>query len=253
MDRWAVQVLSNHPDNFLDSGWAVRFDDDRVGRAGRPLADCLDPAKDATLVLKSKELIPRLPPEYKLGLRLGSYYVLPPTPERCSFAVRSRGAPIAERVGANFGNAVALLGYSLEPAALPQAIAFTFEFTGPEPGDYSVDLRVVRVGSDDILFQTAYPLLRRDWLLAGDGPNGRRFQDTLAFWRAFDFPVGGVFVDLRILDGTGMPLPVMDQGRGTVVKMGPIQLTPGKREVIKQALRGRLPSPRTLVTALLLL
>jgi hypothetical protein len=61
-----------------------------------------------------------------------------------------------------------------------------------------------------------------------------------------------VYVTVR--DSSGIALPRLGADAGTpAARIGPIRLTPGKREAIKQVLRGNVGDIRTFLLALLLL
>jgi hypothetical protein len=253
VNKWGIQVLSNHPDNFvmdLTKDFSINVKDTYV--ASNLLESELQRNRVKILVLHAPDVIKKIPNPYKLVKVIGKYRLFSDT--KNIFGESLYGVDegdIEKRFHETFGNQLVFHGYTLSKGSFPGDITLFWEIISGAEENYIIRLELIREGQHVILTDEI-PSYQDEKLPERVGI----INNTINFPRTTDFIPDYYMLKLSVSKTDYTKLPLMQTSgamQETTITLGKFPIIPSKRSVIKRLAKGERTDLRLFLRVLLTL
>lgn len=248
-NRWAMQVLSNHPDNFV---FNVKEDIDLDLTMNREkIKKYFQDRKIRLIIVRSEETVKKIPLTFNLVGSIGGYMFFSDKPEIFKGTFPPPTDKIDNITRKNFGNALMLLGYNLDKNTFPRYITLYWKLKKQTNTDYRISLNYV--DSKEKIIKHA-KIINPHY--GAYNTSQWRFDEIIEERIYFPFSegldAGNYFLRISMIDSSLRRLPIINgKADETELDIGPFTIISSKRVVIKKFLQGKLKDLRLLFKVLI--
>ena len=247
-NRWAMQVLSNHPDNFVfniveDNRLALNANQNK-------LSDYFRKSKIRLIIVKSEESVKKMPGTFQFAGSVGGYMLFSEQPALFTQWSLKTMPEVEYKLMKNFGNTIVLLGYDLDKNLFPRYITLYWKLLKKDSTDYRIFLKYIssegrNVKLANIITPHYGAYKTSQWKL------NEVIEERIYFPHSKDLVAGDYFLRISLVDLYLQSLPIVNRKADeTELDIGPIYIIPSKRAVIKDFIGGRSKDLRLLFKVL---
>ncbi|MFQ5963100.1 MAG: ArnT family glycosyltransferase [Candidatus Scalinduaceae bacterium] len=242
-NRWAMQVLSNHPENFVFS--IIEDIDLDLNMNRRKIAEYFQKRKIKLITVKSEEAVKKIPKAFNFVGTVGGYMLFSDESDIFKGSIPSHLGKINYKIMKNFGNAVTLLGYNVDNGSFPRYISLYLKLLKKTEIDYRFSVKYIDTVEKNI-HHSVITAPHYGAYNTSQWKTNEVIEERLYFPYKDELVPDEYILRLSLIDPYGEMV-------GKELDIGPFYVISSKRAVIKEFLTGGKRDPWLLFRVLITL
>jgi len=233
--RWAIQVLSNHPDNFV---FGIMEDNKLVADVdNKKIQEYFQKSRIRLIIVNSEDSVKRIPQKFRFCGTIGGYVLFSDQSLFPDQKFNNENIVVSE-LNCRFNNDIALLGYSLDKSLLPRYATLFMKTLKPTNKNYSIVVEYVDPIAKQVKFSTTM-LPRFGAYNTSKWRADEVIEQRIYFSDVANIVSGKYVMRLSLLGFSHNQITEDEDLRGgRKIEIGPFAMILSKREVIKSFLKG---------------